>query len=83
MPMLVITIALAKILERIDKALVFCLVSVQDFGVVALVELPKSKCNFKAWNTKMLYIRMYGANWSVMKKPVEANIFTFIPADVA
>ena len=32
---------------------------------------------------EVLYIRMYGANWNVMKKLVEANNFTFIPADIA
>lgn len=47
--MLVITIALAKIPERRDTTLVFCLLAVADCsGVgVGLVELPNSKYNFK------------------------------------
>jgi len=46
--MLVTTIAPARILERRDKTLDFCIVVVLDCGAVGLAELPKSKYNFNA-----------------------------------
>jgi hypothetical protein len=62
-------------------------------GVVGLAELPKSKYNFKAWNTK-IFVRWECSDQIQMNYPIEANIikwhklveadnFTFTPADLA
>jgi len=48
MPTLAIASALAKVTELTEITLFFCIVAVQGFGLLALVKLPKSKCNFKA-----------------------------------
>lgn len=48
MPTLAIASALANVMELTEITLLFCIVVVQGFGLLALVKLPKSKCNFKA-----------------------------------
>jgi hypothetical protein len=42
-------------------------------GVVGLAELPKSKYNFKAWNTK-IFVRWECSDQIQMNYPIEANI---------
>jgi hypothetical protein len=48
-------------------------VAVPDCGVVGLAELPKSKYNFKAWNTK-IFVRWECSDQIQMNYPIEANI---------
>lgn len=86
--MLVITIAPAKILDLRDKTLDVRLVAVSGCGV-GLTEFPKSKCNFKAWNTK-IFFTWESINQIQVNYPIETNIikgeednFTFTPADLA